>query len=829
MNKLIFALKLLKRDWRAGELFILALALIIAVASTTTINMFSDRLNRTMVIRAAEFLAADLVVTSHSNLPDSWINISKQSGLEYAKIAEFASVLINQDELLLSGIKATSTGYPLRGYLKTTITNRSDEIKIYDIPIQGEAWVDRRVLATLGLSLGDHIEVGEKRLKLSRILTYEPDRKGNFSSLSPRVMINYLDLAATGAVRPGSHVHHYLLFAGAEQQIREFKKWLKPQLNPGQRLLDIHEDRPELGTALSRAENYLGLSSIIVVMIAGVAIAMATRRYSERHFEMSGLLRCLGAKQRDIVTLFSAQLIVLSVVASFVGCAIGWLGQESLAFFLKDLLPQHLVQPGWYGLSSGILTGLIVLIGFALPPIIRQKFVSPLKVFRKELEPPRVSVWLVYGFALTAVVVLMAPYMVDMKMMFYIVFVGLLSTAVLTVITLGLIKLSQSLRPWFGLAGRIGLQNLSRHPKSSISQVLAFSVTLTAMVVIVLVRTDLINTWQTQLPDDTPNYFALNIFPDEWQSFKVALEKERFKTSEFYPIVRGRLVQINDIDVYRIVRKESSSERAINRDLSLTTAELLPNDNKIVKGRWWLKESEDSVEVSVEEGLAASLNIQLGDTLTFTIGSQRLDATATSIRNLRWDSMKPNFYIIFSPGTLDKYPSTYLSSFYLPPANKLVLNRLLKTFPNITVLEIDLILNQFRMILNQVSLAIEYVLIFALIAGFLVLFAAVHASIDERNYESVILRTFGASKRLIRTSQLTEFFGLGLMAGILAAATAQIITWIIYTITFNLDYAFKWEVWLITPITGALIIGIAGMLSTRSVVNKSPLIVLRDL
>jgi len=827
MKIISLALRLLLRDWRSGELSILALALLIAVASTATISLFGDRLQRTMVLQAAELMAGDLVVTSHSVLPEAWLQKADQLGLRHARTAGFGGVVFNRDEMLLVGVKAVSSGYPLRGYLKTTTTDETEEVETHAIPERNTVWVDKRVLSSLDLSVGDEIEVGDKRFRIARILTFEPDRKGNFYSLSPRVMLNDRDLAATGMIQPGSHVHYYFLFAGSEPVLARFKKWLQPQLNPSQRIMDVHEDRPQLGTALSRAERYLGLTSIIVIVIAGVAIAMATRRYSERHYDMTAMLRCLGAGQTDILVLYCLQLAMIGLGASLVGCLIGWFAQEGLIHLLEEMLPHQLARPGWGAVWLSLLTGLVTLIGFALPPVLRQKQVSPLRVLRRDLKPLPPSAWLVYGLAFSVITAMLWRYTNDVELMGYIIGGGLAAMVLLYVLTLQLLKQSRRLLPLLSLSWRFGLQNLSRQAKSSTAQILAFGITLTAMIVMILVRGDLIETWQAQLPERAPNHFALNIFQDEWQAFANQLQQEQLEASAFYPIVRGRLVAVNGVDVHTIAKEDSQGGRAISRDLSLTFAERVPVENKIVQGHWW--QDRKSGQVSVEATLAKSLRIELGDQLTFSVGSERLEAEVVSIRSVRWDTMNPNFYMIFSDGTLDGYARTYLTSFYLPPDDTTALKRLLKAFPHVTILEVELILKQFRTILQQVTLAVEFVLVFALAAGLTVLFAAVYTSIDERIYEAVMLRTFGASRQLLRNSQLIEYMTLGLFAGVLAAVAAEMITWTLYRQLFDLTYHFNGWIWLMTPLAGMVIIGLSGFWSTRSVVSKSPMTVLREL
>ncbi|MCK4842746.1 MAG: FtsX-like permease family protein [Methylococcales bacterium] len=826
MSRFLLALRLLMRDGRSGELTILVLALIIAVTSSTAISLFADRLHRTMSTQAAEFMAADLVITSPALIPSAWINKSQELGLNHARTAEFSTVLIENDELLLTGVKAVSSNYPLRGYLKTTQGDYSTETINHHGPSQGNVWIDKRVLSALKLKLGDDLVVGEKALSITEIITYEPDKRGDLYSLSPRVMINDADLEATQVLKPGSHVHYFFQFSGEAQALKAFNKWIKPQLMVTQRLMDIHEDRPELGGALSRAERYLGLCSIVIILIAGVAIAMSTRRYSERHFNATAILRCLGCKQNEILWLYIYQFMLLGFFACAIGSLFGWFAQQALFYLLTDLLPTKIANPSFISIILGFFTGLAILFGFALPPLLRLKKVSPLRVLRRELEPLPSSAWLVCSLALSLVGVLIWRYTQDLKMTVTILGGGIIVTLISGLIIYALIVQSRKLLPFVSLSWRFGLQGLLRNPKASISQVLAFSITLLAMILSFTVRTDLIDDWQKQLPENAPNYFVLNVFPQQIDAFKQQIQQHNIAGSQFYPVVRGRLVKINDIAVQQIVSKDSQGERATHRDLSLTWGTQLPEDNKTIAGEW---NSKEKGLVSIEQKLAKSLKVALGDKLTFTLGSKQLNATVSHIRSVKWDTMKPNFYMVFSPETLTGYPTTYITSFYLPAENKQVLNSLVKSFSSITVLEVDAMLKQFKMILTQLTAAINYLLYFALLAGFTVLFAAVYSTLDNRIYQGTLMRTLGANRALLRKAHLVEFSILGLFSGLIAVFMSELLIYLLYSYILHLDYQINGVLWITIPLISTVCITATGYWGVRRVVTQSPMQVLREL
>lgn len=825
MNRLGLALRLLKRDASSGELTLLVVALIIAVSSSTAISLFADRMHRTMNTQAAEFLAADLAIRSAEPVPTEWLDKARELGLKQARTAEFSTVLIENDELLLVGVKAVSPLYPLRGELKTTQADYSLETTHGSGPKAGEVWLDARVLSTLKLALGDQLMVGEKPLTVTEMIVYEPDKRGDLYSLSPRVMMNDADLQATKILQPGSRLQYFFQFSGQPAALKEFNAWVKPLLLPSQRLMDVQEDRPELGSALSRAERYLGLSSIIVILIAGVAIAMSTRRYSERHFNATAILRCLGCKQNDILVLFLYQFFILGLLACSIGSLVGWATQEVLFELLRELLPAKVAAPSLIAVMLGFMTGFAILIGFALPPLLRLKKVSPLRVLRRELEPLSSSAWLVYGLALLLISGLIWRYTQDYQLMLVIIGGGLVTTILSGLLLMAMLKQLRKLLPHVSLSYRLGLQGVLRNRVASVTQILAFSITLLAMLLSFTVRNDLIQDWQQQLPDDAPNHFAMNILPDQVAAFEQQLEQQAISAAQFYPVVRGRLVGINDVPVQQIVSKDSEGERATHRDLSLTWGNSLPSDNKTIAGDW---ADAKQGEVSIESKLAESLQVTLGDKLTFSIGSDQLEARVKHIRSVQWDTMKPNFYMIFADGTLDNYPATYITSFYLAETNKKVLSSLAKQFPSMTLLEVDALLKQFKTILSQLTAAVNYLLYFALLAGFTVLLASVYSTLDNRVSEGALMRTLGANRSLLNRAHCVEFLVIGLLSGLMAVLMFELVSFALYRYVLQIDFQFNWLLCLLAPIVSACCVLLAGLWGVKDVANKPPMWVLRD-
>ncbi|MGB4498337.1 MAG: FtsX-like permease family protein [Methylococcaceae bacterium] len=822
----LLAWRLLLRDTRYGELSILCFALIIAVSCSTAVNLFSDRMQRTMNAQAAEFLAADLVISSSDDISQSWLEEAEKLQLKQAKTIEFPSALMENDELLLGSVKAVSSLYPLRGQLKIS-DGSENEITISQAPAEGEVWVEKRILPALKLNLGDELNIGEKALKISKILTYEPDRQGDFYSMSARVMMNERDLAQANVIQAGSRLHYSFQFSGDEKALKTFHDFVTPQLNASQRLIDIHQNRPEIGEALRRAESYLCLLSILVVLISGVAIAIATRRYTERHFNTVAVLRCLGYRQNQVMTLFVLQFLILGLFTSALGCGIGVIAQQGLFYLLKSFLPVTIATPSIFSLLLGFLMGLTILFGFALPPLLQMRKVSILRVFQHQLETATPSAWLVYGIALSLTSFFVWSYTDNLKMTAIIIGGGLVTLLIFSLLLTHFLRYTKRLLPKISLNWRFGVEALLRNPKISTVQILAFSVTLVAMILSYSVRTDLLKDWQLQLPANAPNHFAINIFPEQFEKISSEFKQQNIHSSGIYPVISGRLIAINDVAVQKIVSKETQGDRAIRRDLSLTWSKTLLEDNQIIAGEWW-SETPVKNQVSIEEKLAKSLGVKLGDKLTFMISNQQVIADVTSIRRLRWDTMKPNFYMIFSPTTLDNYPQTFLTSFFLPKEQKNILNQLVKTYPNVTVLEVDFVLTQLKTIFTQLTSAINYILYFALFSGLTVLFAVIHASLDERIYESALMRVLGANRALLRRTHLLEFALLGFLAGLLATLISQVFLFALYHFALNLTYAPNLALCILIPFGSAFLVSLAGFSCVINVANKPLIKILKE-
>lgn len=825
---LTLATRQLLRDARAGELRVLFFALLVAVAASTAIGYFGARLNGAMLLRATEFLGADLVVEGSSPARPEQIQAGEALQLKHAQIVVFSTVIATDAGIQLSSIKAVDGVYPLRGELKSAADLYQPE-EVSRGPKPGEAWAESRLLPAVDLKVGDDIDVGSKTLKLTRVLTYEPDRAGNFYSLTPRVMINMADLQATGVVQPGSRVSYRDMWTGPPEALAAYRKAIEPGMEPHQEIKDARDGSQQIGGALGKAERYLNMASLVAVLLAGVAVALSAARFAVRRFDASALMRCLGLSRNEALVLFSLQLAMLGLLAALSGALLGWLAQLALFALLHNLLPATVPPGGVMPALAGIGTGLVALAGFALPPLAALGRVPPLRVLRRDMLPIPASSWLVYGAALLALGLIMWRLSLDLVLTFALLGGGVIAAVVLGGLLLLALKSLRRLLARASLPWRLGLGQLLRYPMAAAGQSLAFGLILLSMGLIALLRGELLDTWQNQLPKDAPNYFVLNVLPDQKDAFSQQISKLSPHAAPLYPVVPGRLLNINDKPVSDFVTKDSRGENATRRDLNLTWSANMPEGNTLTAGNWWSANGETSATpgVSVEAKLADSLQIKLGDRLNFMIGGMSRDAVVTSLRDVNWDTFQPNFFIIFQPGTLQDLPTTYMTSFYLPAGNDKQIVELSRTFPAISILGVEALLEQVRSILDQVTLAVQFVLLFVLAAGIAVLFSGLQATLDERIRQGALVRALGAERALLIKARRIEFGLLGAVSGLLAALGCELVTFALYRYAFNLDWAPHASL-LLLPVIGALLVGGAGVFGTRRALNVSPLTVLRE-
>lgn len=825
------AVKQLLRERSTSELRILFFALVIAVASSSTIGNFAERLQSAMQLSAGEFLAADLVLSSSEAPSAEQLKTVQSSAVKTSQTVQFASMLATEKDLQLASVKAVDSSYPLRGSLRSRQQMNAEELS-GGRPQPGEVWLDSELIIALELELGDSIEIGAARFKVARVLTYEPDRAGNLLSFTPRAMINFADLPATDILQPGSRVSYRQLWSGDAQTIARVRQDLQNTLLPHQRIEGLADGNQQVSSALERAASYLNLASLAAILLAGVAVALSANRYARQRFDQAALLRCFGLSRKHTLWLFCLQLLVLALLASLIGTLIGWLTQFALFELLADLLPEDIPAGSLKPFIAGIATSIVMLAGFALPPLIALGRIAPLRVLRRDLIPIAPATWLLYGSVFIALAALMWQLNLDIRLTTALLLGG---TGAAAVLGAGLFFGLKSIRFWLAkrsLAWRLSLGHLLRYPLNSVGQIMAFALILLSMALIVLLRSELLDNWQAQLPEQAPNHFAINIISAQQPDFSATLSEISSNAAPLYPVILGRLTQINGQAATELINPQARVMRTLQRDLNLTWTDQLPKDNEVVKGDWWssskpLNTADSPYHVSVESDLAKQLNVDVGDQLTFHIGGTDYLARISSLRSVDWNSMQPNFFVIFDPQQMGNVAHTYMTSFYLPENSEQQRIALSKAFPSVSILQVDAVLRQLRDILAQVTLAIELILLFVLAAGVTVLVAGLHSTLTERVQQGALIRALGASRKLLAQSQRNEFALIGACSGLLAWLGCEISSYILYSFAFNLPW--QPHPWLVAlPVIGALLITTVGMLGTRQVLSSSPLQILRN-
>jgi len=821
------ALRLLRREWRAGELKVLAAALVIAVASVSGVGFFTDRMSRAMEAGATDLLGADLLVYARTPIATDVDAQAARRGLATTRTVSFRSVVVAGERLQLAEAKFVGDGYPLRGGLRIADAPFGADRPTGAGPQPGRVWVDARLAGLLEVGVGDTLKLGQVTFPVSHVLAYEPDRGGDAFSIAPRVMANLADLDATGLVQPGSRVQFRVLFAGAPDAIGAFRDWLRPRLRSGEQLQGVRDARPEIRTALERAGQFLGLAALVAVLLSGVAVALSARQYAARHVDAAALLRCLGASQRRVLGIHGLQLLVLGVGACAAGVVAGWAVQALLAALLASLLVATLPSPSWLPALQGFAIGLTALLGFALPPLLALRQVPPARVLRRELGGAGGRALPATVLAAATVCALVLWQAEDVRLAGYVLGGGTLAVAALLSVSWLTVKALAGIRSRVGVSWRFGIANVVRRAGASAVQVAGFGLGLSMLLLLSLVRADLLAEWQDSLPPDAPNYFLVNVQPGEIEPLRTLLRDGGVATAELHPMVRGRISAINgravDADDFTNPRGASRIERGFN----LSHAATLAPDNRVVAGRFWPPGGPQGPEVSFERGMAEALDLELGDRVTFSVGGEEVDTVLTSLREVEWDTFNVNFFVVTSPNVLAHIPATAVTSFHLPQDRRGLLLDLVRAFPTVTVIDVDALLGKVREIMDRATVGVEYVFLFTLLAGITVLYAAVQATLDERRYETAILRTLGAGRGRVLKGLAAEFLVLGSLAGVLAALAAAGIGAVVADRILQLSYRPDSTIWIAGLLGGALVVTAAGVLGTHRVVTQPPMDSLR--
>ncbi len=822
MNALRHAMRSLRREFLGGDLLTVFAALVLGVAVMTAVGTLVNRVTLALTASAAEMLGGDLGLSGREDIPAGFADEAGKRGLRSTRVVSFPSVLFHGDDSQMATIKAVSAGYPLRGQLRLD----GGAAGSASVPQAGEAYADPRLLDALKLRPGDMLEFGAGTLKVSRILLAEPDTSGELLQLAPPLLVNRADVDTAGLLGPGGRASYRMLFAGAPAQIADFRTWLKPR-SEGFRLTGIEDAQRGVRGAFDRAGRFLALAALLAVLLAGVATALAANRFALRRIDQVAVLRCLGARQRDILASLALQLLVMALPACMLGIALGMLAQAGLVQALGNLVPDRLPLPQATPALSGAGIGLVLLLGFGLPPLLRLRNVPPMRVLNRSFAVLPPASLLVYVAALAATIALTVQATGDGTLAAWVLGgLGVLSlvTALLGWVLLVAVRRLQSRLhgPW-----RLGLAALSRRRGLSVVQLVGLSLSLCALLLLAVIGPGLLGQWRDRLPADTPNYFLMNIQPDQSAAVLDHLRHVGVASATVEPFSTGKLLAINQQPPQRRVDPGEGDSDDANRPVNFSWRHDFPQANTLSGGRFWAADS-NAAEASVEEGWAKRYGLQLGDTITLQLGEEQRTFTVTSLRKVDWDSFRVNFFLLLNAGAVGDAPYNLISAFHLRATRASQLAPLTREFPNVSLLDIDAILGRVRDVIERVGQAVQLVMGFSLLAGILVLLAALQATAGERRQDNAVLRTLGARRSQLRGAMLVEFGVLGALASLLAVTAAALIGVVVAREAFELALAPPWPPLLAGGLAGTLLSMAAGWLGTRRILRTPPALALRE-
>ena len=820
---------------RAGELGLLVAAILLAVAALTAVGFFADRLQAGLARDARQLIGGDAVVVSDNPPPPQFAAQARALGLQVASTVSFSTMARADDAhggaTRLVALKAVSPGYPLRGRLQVALVPGGPGAATTEIPARGEVWVDPTLLEALALQVGDPMALGDTELRIGRLITAEPDRGAGFMSFAPRVMVHEADLPATGLVQPASRLTWRLAVAGPDSAVKRFQEWAQAQIQPatgssasananaaanglaqanpqanaqaeaplrGVRLESMDAGRPEMRQTLDRASKFLHLVALLAALLSAVAVALAARGFASHHLDDCAMLRVLGQSQAGIARAYAFEFGLVGLAASALGVALGFAVHFVFVQLLAGLVEATLPLPGAWPALFGLGVGLTLLVAFGLPPVLQLAQVPPLRVIRRDLGGLKPASLGVLGLGIAGFAALLLA--VSRDLMLGGIAVGGFAVAVLLFAGLAALALrllrravNESTAPrWLVLATR----QVAARPAYPVVQVSALAVGMLALVLLVLLRTDLISSWRRATPPDAPNRFVINVQPEQAQDFQQALARAGVARYDWYPMIRGRLITINGRPVSPDQYADERARRLVDREFNLSHSADMPAHNQVVAGRW---QPEEAGAISMEEGIAQTLGLAIGDTLVFDIGGLRQTSRVTSLRKVDWGSLRANFFAMYTVSRMPELPATYMGAFRAP-AQAGFDNALVRAFPNITSIDMSATLGQVQRVLDQVIQAVEFLFGFTLAAGLVVLFAAITATREERAREFAIMRAVGARASLLRQVQRAELIGVGLLAGFLAASVASVVGWALARWVFE----FSWQVSPWVPVGGAL-------------------------
>ena len=827
------SLRLLKHELKRGELTIILLAIVLAVSAVFALSGFSSRVKQALTAESSTFIAADRVLDTGSVIDPAVLAKASSLELIQAQQIQMSSMVFTDDQMALSALSAVSERYPLRGELLVSPSVDTSQAVAVNSPRSGEAWLEAKGLRQLGITLGDSIEVGVKRFKVTGIITQIPDASFSVFSAGPVVFINNQDMQKTELIQPGSRLSYKYLFAGDADNITAFEQWFKPQLSDNQRWYDIKSQNSPLARALTKADKYLSLASMLGIVLASVAVAVASRRYSQRHQSVVAIFKAMGASKRYVTKLYCLHWSLLSVLSISVGLAVGYLILNLGLYAMRDYLDTSTTGNMAYPFLVAIVTGIICAFAFAITPLRELVHTSPMTLLRGRAEYDSSLLTRLTNPlpALVAIFTLLYLFSQDAVLSAALLIGGMLVALVLLVIGRLFMSAGRSAGSRAGKSWHLALANLKRRANENAVQLISFTIAIQLLLIIVVMKNGLIDDWQQQLPDNSANRFLVNISANQVEPVNDFVASLGIESSGLFPVVRGRLTQINDEQVTKRVSKEATKSadngrRGVGRELNMTWRDSLPYENSLIAGTWWQPDDSRAL-VSIESTLAEKLDVEIGDKLKFQVGSEDVEVMVSSIRKVNWQTLQPNFYMIFNQHVLADFPATYISSLYVSDDAKDALQDFLTQYPTITLIDVDAIITQLRSVIGQVSIAIEFILLLVVLAGSLVLVAQVQASMEERERELAILRTLGASGRLLRNSVLFEFVALGALAGLMASIAMELGVYILQSRIFDMPGAFHFQYWLLGIGAGASFVGLIGLLSCWRLLNMSSVTLIR--
>ena len=841
MAFMFYSLKMISipRSFRSIEFAWLLGALIISVASMSSVAYLADRMQRAFERDAKQLIAADVIVQADQPIPEPFQKDAQSRGLKTAQTVVFPTMSSFKSQTKLVALKAVSDGYPLRGVIKTSNTLADLKgVAAPSIPNPGAVWVDSALMPSLNLTIGDELTLGQTKFKIEAIITQELDKGAGFLNFAPRVMIREDELSKTQLIGLGSRVTYRLLVSGNEREVANFIAWTDQEIENKQlrgiKSEGVDNSQPLMRATLDRAEKFLSLVAILTAMVAAVAIALAAKRYTTRQAAATAIWKCLGASRQQVIWEHGRASLLIAVIGGLGGAFLGWLGHQVLLYFLGDLLVSDLPPASIWPLIWSVMVSIILLIGFVWPPILSLSQISPLRVIRKEVIVNAPSAWLLMLLGLATFFGLLLFVAKDLKLA-TLTLGGFGIAAILFVgVAFLIVKLAANLAEHTLLGRdvvqRFAWQSLSRRSMLTGLQIASLAIAIMALLLLAVVRQDLLDAWKSGSPPDAPNRFLINIQPDQ----KAALEKDLLSSGvdkvTLYPMIRGRLTHINEQLVLPQNYQDGRAQRLVDREFNLSYAAELPEKNKVVAGAWHGNTAQ--AELSIESGIAKTLQLKLGDQLSFDIAGLPIQAKITSVRQLDWGSMRVNFFAILPPSLMSEMPQTWITAYrqVARQDNQVPIDiGLVAKYPNITVVDVESALNQVQDVLDRLSAAIELLFVFTIAAGVLVLGAALSATQDERLKDAALLKTLGASKTQIQQSFFTELLAIGFIAGALASVGAIAVGWSLAQFVFEITFPIPWMVFIYGTIFGVAICSLGGLWLQRKVSNTSSLEVLRQI